>query len=75
MRTLKTGEPCPCCGQPIPLTDPTDLLLLTCECVLMGLLDDEWLRNEDEEENDDDYRRDRAKADLLRIRRRDTVCR
>lgn len=54
MRTLKTGEPCPCCGQPIPLTDPAELLLLTCECVLMGLLDEAWLQNEDEEEYDDD---------------------
>ena len=57
MRTLKTGEPCPCCGQPIPLTDAASLLMLTCECVLMGLLDDEWLNGgetDDEEEYDDD---------------------
>jgi hypothetical protein len=28
MRILKTGDPCPCCGKPIPLTDPEDLRLL-----------------------------------------------
>lgn len=50
MRTLKHGETCPICGQPIPLTDPLDLLLLTCECVLLGLLPREWLEGKDEEE-------------------------
>lgn len=54
MRILNTGEPCPCCGQPIPLTDDLHLLLLTSQCVLMGLLDDEWLRSEDKEECGDD---------------------
>ena len=54
MRILKTGEACPCCGQPIPLMRPVDLLKLTCSCVLLGLLDDEWLQGEDEEEYDDD---------------------
>lgn len=47
MRILKTGEPCPCCGQPIPLTDDLQLLLLTSECVLLGLLSPEWLDAED----------------------------
>lgn len=27
---LRTGDPCPCCGQPIKTTDPVLLLLLTC---------------------------------------------
>ena len=26
---LKTGDPCPCCGQPIKTTDPLLLQLLT----------------------------------------------
>lgn len=26
---LKTGDPCPCCGQPIKTTDPLLLKLLT----------------------------------------------
>ena len=26
---LKTGDPCPCCGQPIKTTDPAALALLT----------------------------------------------
>ena len=46
MWTLKHGETCPCCGQPIPLTDPLDLLLLTCECVLLGLLPADYLSEE-----------------------------
>ena len=29
MQTLKTGDPCPCCGRPIQLTDPDALWLLT----------------------------------------------
>lgn len=53
MRTLKTGEPCPCCGQPIPLTDEMDLLILTCECVLLGLLSEDWLKEKDEEAETD----------------------
>lgn len=27
---LQTGDPCPCCGQPIKTTDPVLLRLLTC---------------------------------------------
>ncbi|MGM9660758.1 MAG: hypothetical protein ACI3WQ_09175, partial [Faecousia sp.] len=27
---LKTGDPCPCCGQPIKTKDPEILRLLTC---------------------------------------------
>lgn len=26
---LKTGDPCPCCGQPIKATDPAILAVLT----------------------------------------------
>ena len=37
MRTLKTGDPCPCCGQPIKLTDPDALRLLAFAADLMGL--------------------------------------
>lgn len=29
MRTLKTGDPCPCCGQPIKWKNPRILQLLT----------------------------------------------
>lgn len=39
MRILKTGDPCPCCGQPIPLTDPSALRLLTLTADLLGLPD------------------------------------
>ena len=28
MSILKTGDPCPCCGQPILLTDPDALRML-----------------------------------------------
>lgn len=59
MRTLKTGEPCPCCGQPIPLTDPTKLLLLTCECVLLGLLPQDWLDGIDGDAHDERLERAR----------------
>ena len=49
MRTLKHGEPCPFCGQPIPLTDPMELLLLTLDCGLLGLLSEDWFAAEDKE--------------------------
>lgn len=29
MKDLKTGDPCPCCGQPIRTRDPETLYLLT----------------------------------------------
>lgn len=29
MKLLKTGDPCPCCGQPIRTRDPETLYLLT----------------------------------------------
>lgn len=28
-KTIRTGDPCPCCGQPIKTTDPVLLRLLT----------------------------------------------
>ena len=37
MRVLKTGDPCPCCGEPIPLTDPDALRLLAMMADLLGL--------------------------------------
>lgn len=37
MRVLKTGDPCPCCGRPIKLTDPEALRLLAMLADLMGL--------------------------------------
>lgn len=39
MRRLNTGDPCPCCGQPIQLTDPSALELLTRICDMAGLPD------------------------------------
>ena len=33
---LRTGDPCPCCGQPIKTTDPVLLRLLTCIRDVMG---------------------------------------
>lgn len=37
MRTLKTGDPCPCCGKPIRMTDPDALQLLNLLADIMGL--------------------------------------
>lgn len=37
MRVLHTGDPCPCCGMPIMLTDPDALRLLALIADLMGL--------------------------------------
>lgn len=37
MRALKTGDPCPCCGQPIRLTNPDALRLLGQMADLLGL--------------------------------------
>lgn len=37
MRTLKTGDPCPCCGQPIEYTDPDKLRMLAMVADLLGL--------------------------------------
>ena len=48
MRTLTTGEPCPCCGEPIPMKDPLELLWLTCTCVLLGLLPADYLESDEE---------------------------
>lgn len=39
MQRLNTGDPCPCCGNPIPLTDPEALETLTRVCEMMGLPD------------------------------------
>lgn len=40
MRIFKTGDPCPCCGQPIQLTDPDALRLLALITDLLGLPDE-----------------------------------
>lgn len=37
MRKLKTGDPCPCCGEPILTTDPDALCLLSLLADLIGL--------------------------------------
>lgn len=37
MRVLQTGDPCPCCGRPITLTNPDALRLLAMLADLMGL--------------------------------------
>lgn len=47
-RIYKTGEPCPCCGLPIPLTDPDALLRLTGLADLMGLPDLREAKKEDD---------------------------
>lgn len=36
MKQYKTGDPCPCCGQPIQLTDPAALRLLGILAEMMG---------------------------------------
>lgn len=37
MRKLKTGDPCPCCGRPILLTDPEALETLAFLADVLGL--------------------------------------
>lgn len=37
MRVLHTGDPCPCCGRPIKLTDPEALRILALTADLLGL--------------------------------------
>jgi len=39
MIMYKTGDPCPCCGQPIKLTAPADLYALSAIAHLLGLND------------------------------------
>lgn len=36
MRLLKTGDPCPCCGQPIRTDDPDRLLALNWLAWVLG---------------------------------------
>ena len=40
IRLYKTGDPCPCCGQPIKWTDKDELLNFSLLCHLCGLRDD-----------------------------------
>jgi len=37
VRTLKAGDPCPCCGMPIRLTDPDALRMLAIFADMLGL--------------------------------------
>lgn len=37
MKIYKTGEPCPCCGQPIRLTDRSALRLFSIVVDMLGL--------------------------------------
>lgn len=39
MRILKTGDPCPFCGQPLRQTDPDALRLLAAVADIVGLPD------------------------------------
>lgn len=39
MILYKTGDPCPCCGQPIKLTAQADLYALSAIAHLLGLND------------------------------------
>ena len=39
MILYKTGDRCPCCGQPIKLTHPADLYAFSVVCHLLGLND------------------------------------
>jgi len=43
MRTLKPGDPCPCCGIPIKLTDPEALRMLAIIADLLGFPEAEGL--------------------------------
>ena len=45
MIRYKTGDTCPCCGQPIKLTHPADLYAFSLVCHLLGL--NEIARNEE----------------------------
>ncbi len=36
---MKTGDPCPCCGMPIKLTDPEALRMLALVADMLGLPD------------------------------------
>lgn len=48
MRTLKTGDPCPCCGMPIKSTDPDKLRMLAMLADFMEL----YAREQDREETE-----------------------
>ena len=45
-RILKTGDPCPFCGQPIRLTDPDALRLLAAIADIAGVPDAEEEKEE-----------------------------
>lgn len=56
MRTLKTGDPCPCCGRPIRYTDPDALRMLAMLADLLGL----------PEEKEEDYADDQSSPRPMR---------
>ena len=37
MIRIKTGDPCPCCGRPVKLTDPEALRMLSILADILGL--------------------------------------
>lgn len=40
IRLYKTGDPCPCCGQPLALTDPDELLEFSMIVDFMCIIDE-----------------------------------
>ena len=40
IRLYKTGDPCPCCGQPIKARDPEELLEFSMLVDFMGIKDE-----------------------------------
>ena len=40
VRLYKTGDPCPCCGQPIKVIDPEELLEFSLLVDFMGIKDE-----------------------------------
>ena len=55
MELLRTGDPCPCCGQPIKTKDPDLLYLLTWIGSMRRLPMAEEMKNIHEEMMADDY--------------------
>lgn len=52
MRVYKTGDPCPCCGQPIRYTDPELLRLFNILVHVMGLAPGDATEEDGDEETD-----------------------
>ena len=47
MKIYQTGEPCPCCGRPIPIQDPARLLAFSELVLELGL--QEWQSQSEEQ--------------------------